>query len=114
MRRDVFHAIADPTRREIINLVAEKSMNLNALAENFEMSRPAISQHVKILRECGLINIRQEGRERFCQAKLQKLKEVSDFVEQYKSMWTKKLDALEVYLDELKKKDKTKSHKQKK
>ncbi|HNS13135.1 MAG TPA: metalloregulator ArsR/SmtB family transcription factor [Bacteroidia bacterium] len=114
MRRDVFHAIADPTRREIINLVAEKSMNLNALAENFEMSRPAISQHVKILRECGLINIRQEGRERFCQAKLQKLKEVSDFVEQYKSMWTKKLDALEVYLDELKKKGKTKSHKQKK
>ena len=90
MRRDVFHAIADPTRREIINLIAEKSMNLNTLAINFEISRPAISQHVKILMECGLINIKQEGRERFCHVKLQKLKDVSDFVEQYKSMWTKK------------------------
>ena len=75
-RRDVFQAIADPTRREIINLVAYQSLNLNAIAENFEVSRPAISQHIKILTECGLIIIRKQGRERYCEARLQQLSEV--------------------------------------
>src|SRR3954465_13954868 len=101
MRRDVFQAIADPTRRAIIDLLAEQSLNLNAVAENFDVSRPAISKHIKILTECGLITIRQQGRERYCDAKLEKLHEVSDWVEQYKKMWTEKLDALEIYLNEL-------------
>jgi len=101
MRRDVFQAIADPTRREIINMLAHKSLNLNAVAENFNVSRPAISKHIKILTECGLIVINQQGRERHCQARLEKLNEVSDWVERYRQFWESKLDALEVYLNEL-------------
>jgi len=65
MRRDVFQAIADPTRREIINLIAHQSLNLNSIADNFTVSRPAISKHIKILTECGLVTIKQEGRRRF-------------------------------------------------
>lgn len=99
-RRDVFQAIADPTRREIINLVARQSLNLNAIAEKFEVSRPAISQHIKILNECGLISIRQQGRERLCEVQLDKLSEVSEWVERYRVYWTAKLDALEKFLDE--------------
>lgn len=106
MRRDVFQAIADPTRREIINLVAHRTLNLNAVAENFDVSRPAISKHIKILTECGLIVIRQQGRERYCEAKLDKLNEVSDWVEQYRRFWSDKLDALENYLEELQSKKK--------
>ncbi len=97
-RRDVFQAIADPTRRQIISLIANRSMNLNAIAENFEMSRPAISQHIKILTECGMVVIRQEGRERFCEAKLDTLSEVSNWVEQYKQFWNEKFNALDKYL----------------
>ena len=98
MRRDVFQAIADPTRREIINMIAHQSLNLNAVAENFHISRPAISKHIKILTECGLIVIKQQGRERYCEAKLQKLNEVSKWIEQYRVFWTKKLDALDNFL----------------
>jgi DNA-binding transcriptional ArsR family regulator len=100
MRRDIFQAIADPTRREIINLIAFKPLNLNAISENFDISRPAISQHIKILTECGLITIKKEGRERFCQIKLQKLAEVADWLDQYRTFWTNKLDALEVHLSD--------------
>src|SRR5688572_12235115 len=99
MRRDVFQAIADPTRRKIIQLVAAESLNLNAVAEQFDVSRPAISKHIKILTECGLIVIRQEGRERFCEANLKSLGEVSNWVEQYKKFWTEKLDALGSFLE---------------
>lgn len=98
MRRDVFQAIADPTRREIIQLLAHQSLNLNAVAENFDISRPAVSKHIRILTECGLVVIRQQGRERFCQANLEQLKEVADWTEQYRAFWTKKLDALEAFL----------------
>lgn len=98
MRRDVFKAIADPTRREIIKLISAHSLNLNAVAENFDISRPAISKHIKILTECGLIIIKQQGRERYCEAKLDGLNEVSDWVEQYKIFWTGKLDALGEFL----------------
>ena len=101
MRRDVFQAIADPTRREIINMLAHKSLNLNSVAENFNVSRPAISKHIKILTECGLVIINQQGRERYCEAKLDKLNEVSDWVEKYRAFWTKKLDALEIFLKEM-------------
>jgi DNA-binding transcriptional ArsR family regulator len=105
MRRDVFQAIADPTRREIINLIAHKKLNLNSVAENFDVSRPAISKHIKILMECGLLVINQQGRERYCEAKLDKLNEVSDWVEQYRKFWNAKLDALEIYLSELQSKE---------
>ena len=95
MARDVFQAIADPTRREIIHLVSNQSLNLNAVAGKFNISRPAISKHIKILTACGLIVIRQQGRERYCEAKLDKLKEVSDWILLHKKMWESKLDSLE-------------------
>ncbi len=113
MRRDVFQAIADPTRREIINLIAYQNLNLNSVAEQFDVSRPAISKHIKILTECGLITIRQEGRERYCEAQLDKLSEVSDWVEQYRKFWNEKLDALENYLNTLQAKSKSPSKKRK-
>ena len=99
MRRDVFQAIADPTRREIIHLLSNQTLNLNAVADNFDISRPAISKHIKILEECGLIVIQQQGRERYCMAHLQTLSKVSTWIEQYKSFWTGKLDALELHLN---------------
>lgn len=98
MRRDVFQAIADPTRRHIIGLIANQPMNLNAVAEKFDISRPAISKHIKILTECGLIIIRQEGRERYCEARLEKLNEVSAWADQYRKFWNNKLDALDDFL----------------
>ncbi|PWU05058.1 MAG: transcriptional regulator [Bacteroidetes bacterium] len=98
MRRDPFQAIADPTRREIINTIAHASLNLNAVADQFDISRPAISKHIKILTECGLIVIKKVGRERYCEARLQKLNEVSNWLDQYRIFWTSKLDALETYL----------------
>ena len=104
MRRDVFQAIADPTtRREIIYLIAHNSLNLNAVSDQFDISRPAISKHIKILTECGLIVIKQQGRERYCEANLQSLKVVSKWIEQYNSFWTGKLDALELHLNKQKK-----------
>ena len=103
MRRDVFQAIADPTRREILNMVAYQPLNVNSVAEHFDVSRTAIYKHMKILIECGMIDIKQQGRERYCEAKLTKLNEVSDWIEQYKQFWTTKLDSLEQYLEELQK-----------
>ncbi len=100
-RRDVFQAIADPTRREIIGLLAYKSMNLNEIADNFDMSRPSVSQHVKILEECNLIMIRQQGRERICEAKLDQLSEVSNWIDQYKKFWTHQFKSLDKYLTKI-------------
>lgn len=113
MRRDVFQAIADPTRREIINLLAHQSLNLNSVADQFDVSRPAISKHIKILTECGLVVIKQQGRERYCEAKLDKLNAVSDWVEQYRKFWTTKLDSLERYLEELQSKNRKQGRKKK-
>jgi DNA-binding transcriptional ArsR family regulator len=111
-RRDVFQAIADPTRREIINLIAHKSLNLNTLADNFSISRPAISQQIKILYECGLIEIRKQGRERYIEARLQPLAEVHDWLENFRKQWAIKFDKLDSLLDELKE-DKKKSSRRK-
>jgi len=102
-RRDVFQAIADPTRREIIAIVAQRSININSLTEKFDMSRQAVSLHVKILEQCGLITLKQLGRERYCEARLKKLGEVSHWVDQYKQHFEQKLDSLEKYLDKLQK-----------
>ena len=113
MRRDVFQAIADPTRREILNMIAHEALNVNAVSGNFDVSRAAIYKHVKILTECGLVVIKQQGRERFCEARLEKLDEVSQWVEQYRRIWTARLDSLEKYLGELQSKKRTKYPKQK-
>jgi len=76
MRRDVFQAIADPTRREILFLLSDSTLNLNAVAEKFDISRPAISKHIKILSECGLVTVKKQGRERYCEARLGQFKGV--------------------------------------
>lgn len=99
-RRDVFQAIADPTRREIINLVAHQSLNLNAVVDNFEMSRPAVAKHIRILTECGLLIVKQKGREKHISADLKKLKQVSDWTAKYQQFWSDKLDALGDFLDQ--------------
>lgn len=102
-RRDVFQAIADPTRRAIIGLIAQKPINVNTIAEQFDMSRQAISLHLKILEECDLLMIKQQGRERICAAKLEKLREVNEWIRQYKQFWETKLDALGKFLSKSKK-----------
>ena len=100
-RRDVFQAIADPTRRQIIEMVARKTQNLNAIAENFNVSRQAVSVHVKILTECGLLIIKKKGRERYCEAKLEKLSEVADWVDHYRQFWTERFSSLDKYLNKV-------------
>jgi DNA-binding transcriptional ArsR family regulator len=112
-RRDVFQAIADPNRRAIIQLIAKEKLTLNGVADHFDISRPAISKHIKILTECGLITISQQGRERYCEAKLEKLSEIAEWVETYKGFWETKLDALENYLYQLQSKKKVKTKKKK-
>src|SRR5262245_24493757 len=109
MRRDVFQAIADPTRREIIGLISKKALTLNGVAEQFDISRPAISKHIKILTECGLITIKQQGRERYCYPDLSRLKEVADWTERYRIFWNQKLDALGAFLEKEQKHSKGKS-----
>src|SRR5882672_1438721 len=100
-RRDVFQAIADPTRRQIISLIAQQSMNLNAIADNFDISRPAISNHIKILSECGIISIEQIGRQRYCRIQPANLREVADWVAPFRELWEQKLDSFEQYLNHL-------------
>ena len=102
-RRDVYQAIADPTRRAIIQMIASQSHNINSIAEKFDMSRQAVSLHVKVLTDCGLVVVKQQGRDRFCEAQLNRLSEVSRWVDQYRQYWEKKLVGLETYLEKLKK-----------
>ena len=101
-RRDVYQAIADPTRREIINLIAAQPYNVNAIAEKFDMSRQAISLHVKILADCGLVVIKQSGRERFCEIQLDQLDEVTTWIEQSRKLWVSRFEKLDKYLNEIK------------
>ena len=101
MRRDVFQAVADPVRREIIDMLAQKSHNLNAVAEQFDISRPAISKHMKILEECGVVSIRQQGRERHCSIVPDNLKTISTWADQYRQLWEQRIDSFEDYVNEL-------------
>lgn len=99
MRRDIFQAIADPTRREIIGLLAQQTLTLKGVSAHFKISRPAISKQIKILTECGLVTIEQRGRERYCQARLEHLKEVSDWVNYFSRFWDDKLNSLKNYIE---------------
>lgn len=105
-RRDVFQAIADPTRRGIIDLLSRQSLNLNSIAEHFDSSRPTISEHIKILHECGLVMITQKGRERHCEAKLEGLNEVTGWIEEARKYWSSTLDSMEEYLNSIQTKNK--------
>ena len=111
MRRDVFQAIADPNRRAILGLLAHRRLTLNNVAREFAISRPAVSKHIKILTECGLVVIDRKGRERFCLARLDRLNEVSDWVGQYRQFWEARLDALDAYLKTLQSKEKKRGRK---
>jgi len=102
-RRDVYQAIADPTRRAIINMIAAEPNNVNAIAEKFDVTRQAISLHIQILIDCGLLVVKQQGRERICEAHLNQLSEVAQWVEQYRQHFEQKLDALETYIEKIKK-----------
>ncbi|MBC9909967.1 ArsR/SmtB family transcription factor [Chitinophaga varians] len=101
LRRDVFQAIADPTRRQIIEMVARQPLNVNAIAECFNVSRQAVSLHVKILTECGLILIKKQGRERYCEARLEQLQEVTTWVDHCRQFWATQFKSLDSYLQQV-------------
>jgi DNA-binding transcriptional ArsR family regulator len=106
MRRDVFQAIADPNRRIILSMLSDGKLNVNQVADNFDITRSAVSQHMKILTGCGLVSISKKGRERYCEAKLDKLSEIWDWLNQYKKFWEDKFDAMEQALKEIQTKNK--------
>jgi DNA-binding transcriptional ArsR family regulator len=106
MRRDVFQAIADPIRRDIIELLAEETLTVNSIAEKFDISRPAISKHLKILNECGIIDYNQIGRERLCLIKPQKLIPAFLWIKQYNKLWEDRIDSFENYINEVQTKNK--------
>ena len=103
MRRDIFQAIADPTRRAIIALIAAQAMTPNALAEHFDMTRQAVSKHLRILTECELISAEQQGREIYYQLEIEKMKEIDKWLEQFRMIWEKKFSQLDSLLLKLKK-----------
>ena len=98
MRRDVFQAIADPTRREILTMLALKAMTPNALAENFDSSRQAISKHIQILTECQLIKQEQAGREIYYHFNSKKLKEVDNWLQPFRANWDTRFSQLDALL----------------
>ncbi len=106
MRRDVFQAIADPTRRAIIMLIAFQAMTPNAIAEHFDTTRQAVSKHLRILTECQLVKQEQSGREIYYHFNPKKMKEVSDFIEPFRKMWESKFNQLDKVLINIKNKNK--------
>ncbi len=106
MKRDIFQAIADPTRRAIIALIALQAMTPNAIAEHFDTSRQAVSKHLRILTECEVIKQEQKGREIYYQLEIDKMKEIDKWLEQYRKIWETRYHQLDVLLTELKQKEK--------
>ena len=102
-RRDVFQAIADPTRRNILATLLPGPQNVNAIAAEFKITRQAVSLHVKILVECGVISITQQGRERVCQLKPKELETVMDWLEPFRKLWETRFDQLDDVLSKLNK-----------
>jgi|SRR6516225_704156 DNA-binding transcriptional ArsR family regulator len=102
LRRDVFQAIADPTRRAILLLVASQSMTAGAIASNFETARPTVSKHLQILTECELLEPRQNGREIYYLINAKKMKEVSDFIESFRQLWDERFNKLETIMKKYK------------
>ena len=102
LRRDVFQAIADPTRRAIITLVALNAMTPSAIAENFDSSRQTISKHIQILTECELLRQEQTGREIYYHFNAKKMKEIADFIEPFRKMWDERFNKLETLMKKYK------------
>lgn len=102
MKRDIFQAIADPTRRAILVLIASQALTPNALAERFDMSRQAVSKHIKILNECDLLEQEKVGREIHYQLKVEKMKEIDRWLEQFRRIWETRFDQLDDVLKKIK------------
>lgn len=103
MRRDIFQAIADPTRRAIITLIALQAMTPNAIAENFNTTRQAVSKHLRILTECELVKQEQKGREIYYSLEIAKMKEIDKWLEQFRKIWEKRFNQLDTVLLTMKK-----------
>lgn len=103
MRRDIFQAVADPTRRAIIALIALQAMTPNALAEQFDTTRQAVSKHLRVLSECGLIRQEHRGREIYYQLEIDKMKEIDQWLEQFRRIWEDRFDNLDKLLVKIRK-----------
>lgn len=106
VRRDIFQAIADPTRRAIMALIAIQAMTPNALAEHFHTSRQAVSKHIKILTECDLVRQQQQGREIYYSLEIEKMKEIDKWLNQFRKIWEARFNQLDKVLSTLKKQKK--------
>ena len=106
IRRDIFQAIADPTRRAIIALIAIQAMTPNALAEHFNTSRQAVSKHIKILTECELVKQKQQGREIYYSLEIEKMKEIDKWIDQFRKIWETRFNQLDKVLSTIKKQKK--------
>ena len=106
MRRDIFHAIADPTRRAIIVLIASQAMTPNAIADNFNTTRQAVSKHLRILTECEIVKQEQKGREIFYSLEIDKMKEIDKWLEQFRKIWETQFNQLDKVLSTIKKQKK--------
>jgi DNA-binding transcriptional ArsR family regulator len=102
-RRDVFQAIADPTRRIIISKLSQGPLNITQIGADLDMSKQAIAKHIKILKECGMVVINQKGREQMCEARLDQLDEVTDWVTHSRKLWNQRFEKLDRFLDTLNK-----------
>jgi DNA-binding transcriptional ArsR family regulator len=102
MRRDIFQAIADPTRRAIIALIAVQAMTPNALAEHFDTTRQAVSKHLQILTDCEVVSQQQQGREIYYQLKIDKMKEIDQWLEQFRKIWEQRYTQLDELIQTLK------------
>ena len=108
MRRDIFQAIADPTRRAIIALIALQAMTPNAIAEHFDTTRQAVSKHLRVLTECELVTQEQKGREIYYSLEVEKMKEIDKWLEQYRKIWETRMNQLDELLTAIKKQKKEK------
>ncbi|MCO6501101.1 MAG: metalloregulator ArsR/SmtB family transcription factor [Vicingus serpentipes] len=106
LRRDIFQAISDPTRRAILVLLASQAMTAGGIAENFDAARPTISKHIQILNECELVEATQQGREIYYELKIEKMKEIDKWLEQFRKVWEDRFDQLDNLLLKLKKNEK--------
>jgi DNA-binding transcriptional ArsR family regulator len=104
LRRDVFQAIADPTRRAILTLVATQAMSAGAIAANFDTARPTVSKHLQILTECELLQQTQQGREIYYNLNPDKMREIADFIEPFRKMWDDRFNKLEAVMKNYKQK----------
>lgn len=111
MKRDVFQAIADPTRRAIIALVAVQAMTPNALAQHFDSTRQAVSKHLRILTECEIVTQEQKGREIYYRLEIDKMKEIDEWLEQYRKIWESRFEQLGEVLEVMKNDQRTKKKK---